>query len=255
MSVPARVLGLVLLLGAAACGSDAPKPQAAPAVSGSITVLAAASLTEVLPEVGAAFAAGHPGVDVAFSFGASSTLARQANEGAPADLFASADEASMATAVDGGSALDADVFARNRLTLLVGRGNPDEITGLADLARPGVTFVACAPDVPCGRLAAEVLRRAGLAVEPESYEENVKAVVAKVTLGEADAGIVYATDTRAAGERAEAVDIPDPVNVVAAYPVAVLRQSERPAVARAFHDYLLSGAGRAILARHGFLAP
>ena len=251
------VLAAVLGLGAVApaCGSGSPPPERAAAVAGRVTVLAAASLTEVLPEVGAAFADAHPGVDVAFSFGASSALARQANEGAPADVFAAADEASMAMAVDGGSAVDPVVFARNRLALLVGRGNPKGLTGLADLARPGVGFVACALEVPCGRLAAEALHRAGVAVEPKSYEENVKAVVAKVTLGEADAGIVYATDARAAGERAGVVDIPDALDVVASYPAAVLRQSPRPEAARALLGFLVSDAGGEILVRHGFLLP
>ena len=250
----------IVVAAAGGCGQEAPpeaRPRDSEPTAGSITVLAAASLTEAFGELGRAFHDAYPATDVRFSFGASSTLAQQAIEGAPADVFASADEPNMAKVADAGAA-DASsvaVFARNRLALLVGRGNPKGITGLADVARPDVVFVSCAAEVPCGRFAAEALTRAGFSASPRSYEENVKAVVAKVSLGEADAGIVYATDARAVAGAADTVDIPDAHNVVAAYPIAVLRQSKRRAVAEAFRGYVLSGAGRGILARHGFLAP
>jgi len=236
------LLGLALFaLAGAACG--APDPP------GTLTVLAAASLTEAFTELGRTFEAGRPGASVAFTFAASSTLARQVVEGSPGDVLATADEATMARVVDAGRAATAPVvFARNRLALAVAAGNPERVTGLADLTRPGLTVVLCAPEVPCGRAAAQALDRAGVAgVRPASLEENVKAVVSRVALGEADAGIVFATDVRAAG--IEGLTVPDGQNVSTAYPVAVLRDS---AAGRAWVDHLLSDDGRQVLARFGF---
>jgi molybdate transport system substrate-binding protein len=254
------VLVTLLLAGGAACGrtggdgTTGVKPRGSATVPrATITVLAAASLTDAFTQLGQAFEAARPGTKVVFSFGASSALATQANEGAPADLMASADEANLEKVVDAGNASMPSVFARNRLAILVARGNPKGIRALPDLARPGVDFVLCAPEVPCGKFGAQALGKAGVTAPPRSYEENVKAVVTKVTLGEADAGIVYVTDVKGAGGRAEGVDIPDAQNVVAVYPMAVLRQSGRPELARAFLDYVLSPAGQQVLARHGFL--
>lgn len=217
-----------------------------------ITVLAAASLTEAFTELGEAFEGQHPEARLTFSFGASSMLATQANEGATADVLATADEASLERVVEAGNASGPRVFARNRLALLVAPGNPKGIRALADLTQ--VSFVVCALEVPCGRFAAQALAKAGVTAKPSSYEENVKGVVAKVTLGEADAGIVYVTDVEAAGSKADGIDIPEEHNVVAAYPIAVLEQSGRPEVARAFVDFVLSPAGQQVLARHGFLS-
>jgi molybdate transport system substrate-binding protein len=253
------VLVTLLLAGAGCGGTGGPsgaKPRTASSTTvprATLTVLAAASLTDAFTQLGRAFEAARPGTKVAFSFGASSALATQANEGAPADLMASADETNVQKVVDAGNASDPKVFARNRLAILVAKGNPKGIRALPDLARPGVDFVLCAPEVPCGKFGAQALGKARVTAKPRSYEENVKAVVTKVTLGEADAGIVYVTDVKAAGPRAEGVDIPDAHNVVAVYPMAVLRQSGRPELARAFLDYVLSPAGQQVLARYGFL--
>ena len=251
---------VALLLAAGACGdsgeSSGARPKAAPSTTvprATLTVLAAASLTDAFTQLGQAFEAARPGTKVTFSFGASSSLATQANEGAPADLMASADEANLQKVVDAGNASAPSVFARNRLAILVAKGNPKGIRTLSDLARPGMDFVLCAPEVPCGKFGAQTLAKAGVVAKPRSYEENVKAVVTKVTMGEADAGIVYVTDVKAAGDRAEGVDIPDAQNVVAVYPMAVLRQSGQPQLARAFLDYVLSPAGQQVLARYGFL--
>ena len=258
-SYAALGLALVVLVAGAGCGGTGPsgaKPKAAPSTTApraTVTVLAAASLTDAFTEIGRSFEAARPGTKVMFSFGASSSLATQANQGAPADLMASADEANLQKVVDAGNASDPKVFARNRLAILVAKGNPKEIKALPDLAQPGVDFVLCAPEVPCGKFGAQALAKAGVAAKPRSYEENVKAVVTKVTLGEADAGIVYVTDVKAAGDRTEGVDIPDARNVVAVYPMAVLRQSGQPDLARAFLDYVLSPAGQQVLARYGFL--
>jgi len=231
---------LVMALAGAAC-STADQP-------GTLTVLAAASLTEAFGELGRTFEATHPDVHVALTFAASSTLARQVVEGSPGDVLATADEAAMAPVVAAGRVAAAPtVFARNRLAIAVAPGNPQRVSGLADLAGPGLTVVLCAPEAPCGRAAAEALRRAAVDLRPESLEENVRAVVSRVALGEADVGLVFATDVPAAG--VEAVAVPDGQNVTTAYPVAVVCDT---AAARAFVDHVLSTDGQQVLARFGF---
>lgn len=241
----------VAALGAACGGDDAP------AASRTLHVFAAASLTEAFTALGKAFEADHPAVKVAFSFAASSALAQQIADGADADVFASADEANMAKVTGAGDALDPVVIARNRLAILVERGNPKAITGLADLTKAGVVLVLCAPEVPCGKLAAAALSMAGVDVTPASLEENVKAVVSKVSLGEADAGIVYVTDVKAAGSRVERVDIDiagDPA-LEAVYPMAVTKAAKDTATARAWIDFVRSAAAQRTLASFGFRAP
>ena len=191
------------------------------ALSGQITVLAAASLTESFTAIGKAFEAAHPGTKVVFSFGASSTLATQITQGAPADVFASADTATMDKLTTAGLNGAAPVtFATNLLSIITGPGNPKGITGLADLARADLKLVLCDPSVPCGRYAAQSLAKAKVTATPVSLEQNVKGVVTKVTAGEADAGIVYTTDVKAAGAKAAGVAIPADQNVVATYPIA-----------------------------------
>jgi molybdate transport system substrate-binding protein len=220
----------------------------------SITVIAAASLTEAFTEIGAAFEAEHDGVDVTFSFGGSSSLVEQANQGVRADVLVTADRPSMERAE---SAEAATVVAHNRLAILVEPGNPKGITGLADLARTDVVLVVCAPEVPCGRIAAAALERAGVDADPASLEESVKGVVSKVTLGEADAGLVYVTDVDAAGRRGHGVAIDtsgDPA-LVAEYLTAVLDQSRDADLAQAFVDFVAGPAGQLVLASYGFLPP
>ncbi len=230
------VVAALLLVG---CGGDD---------GDGITVLAAASLADPLTELAAAFESTE-GVDVALRFGGSSALVAQVNEGAPADVLVTADEVSMA-AVDG--PVDATIVARNRLAIAVERGNPKGITGLDDLDRADVVVVLCAPDVPCGRLGALALDRAGVDADPASLEENVKGVVSKVALGEADAGIVYATDVR--GADAVALDVDDR-DLEAAYPMTVVDGSDHADVARAWVDFVAGPDGRAVLVAHGFLEP
>ena len=261
----ALVLCLVLLSGACGGGGDkggsagssvssvTQTTAAVPKAAGNITVLAAASLTEAFTEMGKAFETANPGSKVTFSFGASSTLATQANQGAPADLFASADQANMQKVTDTGNATQVSTFARNRLAILVGKGNPKGIRTLADLGRPAVTFVLCAQEVPCGKFGQQALDKAGVTAKPKSYEENVKAVVTKVSLGEADAGIVYVTDVKAAGPSTQGIDIPDEQNVIAVYPIGILKQTAKPDVAAAFKAFVTSAAGQQILSRYGFL--
>jgi molybdate transport system substrate-binding protein len=235
---------------ATACGEGEPSSR------GEIVVFAAASLSGAYTEIGEAFMAEHPDSTVRFNFGSSSDLVNQIIEGAPADVYASADEANMTKLTDAGAnAGDPEVFATNVLQIIVEAGNPLGITDVGDLAEPGIVYVTCAPDVPIGRYAAQVLESAGVAVTPASLEENVKGIVTKVTEGEADAGIVYATDVIASGADAEGVEIPADINVVVAYPVVTTAESTDSDGARSFVDFVLSDAGQTVLATYGFGAP
>jgi molybdate transport system substrate-binding protein len=245
------VFGLV----GASCGSDSSNSGVTP-VSGDITVLAAASLTAAYTEIGDAFKTEHPDANVVLSFDASSALVTQITEGAPADVFASADEANMTKLTDaGGNATQPQIFATNSLQIIVGTGNPKGITGVADLAKPDLLYVTCAPEVPIGKYAAQVLTAANVTVTPVSFEQNVKGIVTKVTAGEADAGIVYKTDVIAAGSAAEGVDIPADINVTVKYPVVATKNAPNPAGAQAFVDFVLSDQGQKILLSYGFTAP
>ncbi|MEO5838004.1 MAG: molybdate ABC transporter substrate-binding protein [Acidimicrobiales bacterium] len=255
------LLSLVGLV-AAGCGDDsssnAARTTASPKATGDITVLAAASLTESFKEIGTAFEAANPGAKVTFSFAASSALATQINQGAPTDVFASADTTNMdkITASSGAGTAAAPVtFATNKLQIIVGKGNPKGITGLADLAKSGLIYVTAAPEVPIGAYAKQVLDKAKVTVTPKSLEADVKSVVNKVTLGEADAGIVYTTDVKAAGDKAVGVTIPDDVNVIATYPIAVTKPSKNASAATAFVAFVTGAQGQTILAKYGFTKP
>jgi molybdate transport system substrate-binding protein len=171
-------------------------------------------------------------------------------------VYASADQANMTKLVDaGGTAGEPQVFARNSLQIIVEAGNPKGITGLADLAAPDIIYVTCAPEVPIGAYAAQVLQAAGVVTSPSSLEENVKGIVTKVSLGEADAGIVYTTDVIAAGSAAGGVVIPADVNVTADYPIVVTKEAKNAAGGQAFVDFVTGAEGRRILVAHGFSAP
>ena len=222
--------------------------------SETITVLAAASLTEVFAALATEFEASHPGTTVELGFGASSDLATQIEEGAPADVFASADEETMQRVVDADGADDPVVFARNQLAIAVERGNPLGIETLADVDDPGVIVVLCAEQVPCGKLADQALVNADVSLTPASRAASVKAALATVELGEADAAIVYATDVESSDD-VEGIEIPDDVNVVSRLPVATLRETNDRTGARAFVDFVTSPAGQRVLERFGFLAP
>jgi molybdate transport system substrate-binding protein len=228
----------------------------APAPKQEVSVFAAASLTAAFRAVGAAYEAAHPGTKVTFNFAGSPTLVQQIREGAPADVFASADEATMQTLVEAGAVSGTPrIFAGNRLQIAVAKGNPHRITGLADLARPGLVVVLCGDTVPCGRYGLEAFARAGAKAPAGSREPDVKAVLNKVALGEADAGLVYATDVRAARERVGGVDIPTDHDVVARYPIAALRDAAHAEAARAFIAFVLSDPGTKILGEYGFQRP
>jgi molybdate transport system substrate-binding protein len=270
MATPSRLLLVPLAavaLVAAACGDDddanaAGTTDAPPAgtqdagAAGDIVVFAATSLTESFTAIGEAFTAAHPDATATFSFDGSSALVQQIIQGAPADVFASADTVSMdklvAADLDGS---DPEIFATNRLTIIVAPDNPLGITGVADLADPDIKTVVCASEVPCGNYAGQVFARAGVAVTPVSLEQNVRGVTTKVTAGEADAGIVYVTDVLAAGDDAAMVEIPADINVVAQYPVATVATSEHQDVDRAFIDFLTGPEAQGILADHGFDGP
>ena len=200
--------------------------------------------------------AANSGVQVTFNFAASSDLVTQIGEGAAADVFASADQSNMKKLTDAGNnGSEPVVFATNLLQIIVEPGNPKGIATVDDLANPELVVVICAPEVPCGKYAATLFANAGVTVTPKSLEENVKAVVTKVTLGEADAGIVYRTDVLATDGTADGVDIPDDINVVADYPIAVTKSAANPVGATAFTEFVASAAGQAILASYGFLTP
>jgi molybdate transport system substrate-binding protein len=249
----ARALAVALALAGCGDGEDGEREGAAQASPAAITVFAAASLTEAFTEIGRQLESTGR-AKVTFGFGASSSLAQQIANGAPADVLATADEPTMRRAGER-VAQPVTVFAQNRLAVAVGRGNPKGVRSLADLAKGGMILVLCAPEVPCGRFGAQALAKAGVEVEPRSLEPDVKGVVSKVSLGEADAGIVYVTDVRPAAGQLEEVTIPPEHNVVTRYPIAPLRDSTHPESARAFVDAVLSPSGRAVLDRAGFQAP
>jgi molybdate transport system substrate-binding protein len=254
----AVVVVALVVLGAAACGSAGSGGSRASPARRTLRVFAASSLTEAFGSLGDAFESSHPGVDVRFNFAASSALAQQITDGAPADVFVSADEPNMAKVVAGGEVAGTPVVvARNRLSIVVEKGNPTRVGSLRDLARPGMVVVLCSPQVPCGRYAAAALAKAGVTVKPASLEENVKAVVTKVALGEADAGVVYVTDVRAASTDVDgvAIDIAGSPELQAVYPAAVLRRDGDRSLARAWIDFLRSPDAQRTLASFGFLGP
>jgi molybdate transport system substrate-binding protein len=242
------VLVAVAALVLAACGDDG--SGAGPRAE--IKVFAAASLTAAFTEIGEQLTSSS-GTRVTFNFAGSQALATQVQQGAPADVFASADIPNMDKVKD---LVDTPRnFASNQLQIVVEKGNPRNVRGLDDLAGSDLKVVLAAPEVPAGRYAAEVLGRAGVTVKPVSEEDNVKAVVTKVSLGEADAGIVYVTDVTAGGERVEGVDIPDVENVTATYPIAAVKASKAQEQAQAFLDQVLGAEGQQVLKRYGFQPP
>jgi molybdate transport system substrate-binding protein len=251
------VVAAVGLLAAACSPSPSPAPpQGGGEQTRAVTVFAAASLTAAFQSMGSAIGQVNPPLLAEYNFAGSPTLVAQIQQGAPVDVFASADQPNMQKLVDGGLVSGSPwVFATNRLQIVVAAGNPKGITGLADLVRPGLVVVLCAPAVPCGRYAAQALQKAGVRVVPASQETDVKAVVSKVALGEADAGIVYVTDVKAGGAKVQGIAIPDNQNVVATYPIAVVKGASHGRAAQAFVDFVLSAQGQRILASVGFGGP
>jgi molybdate transport system substrate-binding protein len=251
----------VAVAATAACGNGetaaSPGPGASTsAVAGTVTVLAAASLTESFTTIGKNFESAHPGSTVTFSFAGSSSLAQQITSGAPADVFAAASPATMKTVTDAG---DGDgtpaTFVKNQLVIAVPKGNPKGLTSLAAIAKPGIKVALCAAQVPCGAAAAQALAAARVTITPVTLEQDVKAALAKVKLGEVDAALVYRTDAKAAASDVEGVEFPESAGAINEYPIVALKQAPNPAGAAAFVAYVRSEPAQQVLADAGFQQP
>lgn len=224
-------------------------------VTGTVTVFAAASLKSSFTVIGKAFEAANPGVKVTFNFGPSSGLATSIAQGNPADVFASASPTNMDSVVKASDASDPTTFAKNAMQIAVPPSNPGAITGIADLAKPGVKVARCADAVPCGKLAMTIFTKAKITVNPVDRAVDVNGVVKDVTTGEVDAGLVYVTDVLAQGAKVKGIVIPDDVNASTSYPIAVLSKAPNAAAAKAFKAFVLSDTGVAALTDAGFEKP
>ncbi|MEV4937647.1 molybdate ABC transporter substrate-binding protein [Streptomyces zaomyceticus] len=259
----AAALTVALLVPLAACssGDDTRKDMAGSTPSGTasaapranLTVLAAASLTDVFKTAGAAYEKSHPGTKLTFSFGGSQELVAQVSQGSPADVLVTADAKSMdKVKADTGTPA---IIAKNRLVIATGEGNPFKVDDLKDLADTKLKVVLAAPEVPAGKYSKQVLDKQNVTVKPVSQEPNVRAVLSKVELGEADAGLVYKTDAASAADKVDAVEIPDDQNAIATYPAATIKESENAEAAAAFVAWLSSPEGQKILQDAGFQKP
>jgi molybdate transport system substrate-binding protein len=245
-----RYVVAVVALIVSACGGEA-STQAPPVT---VSVFAAASLTDAFKALGDAYHHDHSTVSLQFNFAGSPTLVTQIEQGAQADVFASADTTNMdKLRGDGFTSGSPQVFAHNKLEIAVAPGNPKHVSSLTDLARPGMIYISAGPTVPAGKYAAQALQKAGVSLTPKSLETDVKSVVSKIELGEADAGIVYTTDVKAAAGKVDGVAIPDSYNVVATYPLVVVKDSKHTDAAGAFIAYVLSASGQSKLESFGFL--
>ena len=256
----ATTLAALVLAGCASTGaggatSSTASSDAATDAESTLTVFAAASLTEAFDELAATFEAEHPSVDVILSFGGSAALAQQVVEGAPVDVFASAAEPPMQAVVDAGLAADPVVFATNTLELVVPAGNPAGVTGLDELADADLRIALCDASVPCGAASAKLLEQEGVVAAPDTLESDVKAVLTKVSLGEVDAALVYRTDVIAAGDEVEGIEVPGAGSVVNRYPIAALTEADDADAAADFVAFVTGDAGRAVLAEAGFGKP
>jgi molybdate transport system substrate-binding protein len=274
MPRPARTTAVIVAIAAAsvtaACGSSttgagagttpsrtAPTSAASSAsgVSGTVTVLAASSLTEAFNTLAKQFEAANPGVTIKLSFGASSALALQITQGAPADVFASASAKNMKQVTDAKLADSPTNFVKNVMEIAVPPSNPANVTGVADLAKSGVKVALCEAQVPCGATAAKVFTNAKITVKPVTLEADVKSTLAKVESNEVDAGVVYVTDVLSAGSKVKGITIPSDVNASTEYPIAALTKAPNAAAAKAFVAYVLSSAGQSVLTGDGFEQP
>ena len=261
----AAVLAAVAL-GTTACGGSGgdaaagtPSSSGSPAgdgLTGTLTVFAAASLTDVLTGLGQQLEEENPELTVQFSFAGSSALATQLTQGAPADVFASANPAQMAVVTDAGLAAgEPTVFTANVLQIAVPAGNPAGVTGLADFGREELALAVCAPDVPCGAAAEDVFAAVGVTPRPDTQEQDVRAALTKVELGEVDAALVYATDVTAAADAVEGIAFPEAEVAVNDYPLVTLAGAPDAEAAEAFVDLVLSDVGQQALQDAGFRSP
>jgi len=236
-------------------GGSTPASSPSASLSGSITVFAASSLQEAFTTIGQQFEAAHPGAKVTFSFGASSTLATQIINGAPADVFASAAPKNMQQVVTAGDAANPVDFVKNVMEVAVPPSNPGQVTSVNDLAKSSVKVALCQPQVPCGATAAKVFTNAKITVKPVTLQPDVKSVLTQVELGNVDAGVVYVTDVNAAGAKVKGIVIPDSVDASTEYPIAPVSKSGNPSLAQAFVAYVMSPAGQAVLTADKFEKP
>jgi molybdate transport system substrate-binding protein len=252
----AGAVGLALL--SAGCGGGSTPTAAAPtsAPAQNLTVFAAASLNETFTALGKQFETDNPGVTVKFNFAGSSDLAQQIVNGAPADVFAAASDATMRTVTDGGAAGGEPViFAKNVLQIATAPGNPTGIASFADLARPDLKVVVCAPQVPCGAAATKIEQATGVTLAPVSEEPDVKSTLGKVTSGDADAALVYVTDVAAAGPSVQGVPFPEATQATTNYPMVVTADAPQPELAAKFQQLVTGELGQKTLAAAGFAAP
>src|SRR3954470_19328044 len=259
-----RVLALPVaaVLALSACGGSSSDDSARssssrdPGLTGTLTVFAAASLTDVFTDLGNQLEKANPQLHVQFNFAGSSALATQITQGAPADFFAWGNQPQMKVVTDAGLQGGApQVFAENVLQIAVPADNPGRVTGLADFANPDLTLAICAPDVPCGAAAEKVFEVAGIDAQPDTLEEDVKAALNKVQLGEVDAALVYATDVQAAGDDVEGIEFPEAEQAINKYPICTLKAAPNPDAAKAFVDLVNSDEGQQALKAAGFRAP
>ncbi|WP_157250471.1 molybdate ABC transporter substrate-binding protein [Nonomuraea typhae] len=242
------------LVGVSGCGASTAAPSQAPSAKArELTVFAAASLTGTFTELGKSFEAAHPGTTVRFNFGSSATLAQQIVQGAPADVFAAASPATMKTVTDASLAAAPARFVRNKLEIAVPPDNPAKVDELKDLADAKVKVALCAEQVPCGAAAVKALGAAGLKVTPVTLEQDVKATLTKVELGEVDAALVYKTDVLAAKGKVTGIAFPEANQAINDYPIATL--SKAGDLAKQFVDLVLSQQGKDVLTKAGFEAP
>lgn len=253
----ASILAAAVALASVSCGTDTGPDGASGSVPGeTLRVFAAASLKDTFTAIAVQFEEAHDGTTVDLAFAGSSDLLAQLSQGAPADVFAPADTGTMGRAEDDGLVSGEPVpFATNTLTIVTEPGNPKGIESFGDLTRPEVTVVVCAPQVPCGAATVRAEEATGVELEPVSEESSVADVLGKITSGQADAGLVYVTDARAAGDNVTAVPFAGSADSVNTYPIAVLEDSQNPDAAQMFVDYVAGAEGRKILADAGFDAP
>jgi molybdate transport system substrate-binding protein len=252
-------LAATVILAGCGSGGDSGSPAggaSSAGPSGTVTVLAAASLTESFTRIGKDFEAANPGTKVTFSFGGSSGLAQQITSGAPADVFAAASPTTMQTVTDAGDASgEPATFVRNQLVIAVPKGNPQGLTTLAALAGPEVKVALCAEQVPCGSAALKALDAAGVTITPVTQEQDVKAALSKVKLGEVDAALVYRTDARAAASDVDGMEFPESAKAINDYPIVALKNAPNPAGAQAFVAYVRTAPAQRVLTDAGFQLP